>query len=96
VFVTVDAGGPREEPAEPGTPQPAPRPAAMGSNKPQYVDFDSYFSLCLLDNTVKTAANRVVFTEMLPDQDDLWVGRDGRGYVSELTVEIDGLRGRTA
>jgi hypothetical protein len=96
VFVTVDAGGPREEPAEPGAPQPAPRPAAMGTNKPQYVDFDSYFSLCLLDNTVKTAANRVVFTEMLPDQDDLWVGRDGQGYVSELTVEIDGLRGRTA
>ena len=90
-FVTVDLSGPEDEAPDGGA-----RPVALGANKPQYVDFDSYFSLCLLDNVVKAAGRRVVFTEMLPDRDELWVRRDGQGYVSELTVEIDGLRGRTA
>ena len=92
VFVTPDAGaaGPRDPAEDPGG-----KPAMAGTSKPQYVDFDSYFSLTLLENTAKAASSRLVFTEMLPDSEELWLRPGGQRYVSELTVEIDGLRRRT-
>jgi hypothetical protein len=63
--------------------------------KPQYVDFDTPFSLSLLNDLVRSAPGRVVFTEMLPDVEQLWLhGAEGR-YVTEQTVEVTGIR-RTA
>lgn len=62
---------------------------APPEHKPLYVDFDSYFGLVLLDAMARGADTRLVFTEMTPDHDELWLRRDGRRYVTELTIEID-------
>ncbi|MFE6665891.1 lantibiotic dehydratase [Streptomyces sp. NPDC057697] len=55
--------------------------------KPCYVDFDSPLSLAAFEALVKTAGARVVFREMLPDEDGLHTV-SGRGrHVAELAVE---------
>jgi hypothetical protein len=84
VFATLDLADP---PAKAAADRPAVAPV-----KPQYVDFDTPFSLSLLNDLVQAATGRIVFTEMLPDVDQLWLhGSDGR-YVTEQTVEITGVR----
>ncbi|GGK09844.1 hypothetical protein GCM10011583_47520 [Streptomyces camponoticapitis] len=71
VFVTVSDSGAR---------------GATGA-KPQYLDFDSALSLTAFEALLKTAEARVVFREMLPDEDGLHAV-SGRGrHVSELAVE---------
>jgi lantibiotic biosynthesis dehydratase-like protein len=61
-----------------------------GEHKPQYVDFDAYPSVRLLDTAVRKSGGTVVLTEMLPGPGEQWL-RDGRHrYVTELTVELDG------
>ncbi|MFG2755020.1 lantibiotic dehydratase [Streptomyces wuyuanensis] len=71
VFATVADGGAR---------------GATGA-KPQYVDFDSPLSLAAFEGTLRTPEARVVFREMLPDEDALHVS-SGRGrHVAELAVE---------
>ncbi|WP_327367858.1 lantibiotic dehydratase [Streptomyces sp. NBC_01217] len=55
--------------------------------KPSYVDFDSPLSLAAFEALIKTAGARVVFREMLPDEDGLHTV-SGRGrHVAELAVE---------
>ncbi|MFD7610779.1 lantibiotic dehydratase [Streptomyces sp. NPDC059828] len=55
--------------------------------KPQYVDFDSPLSLSAFEGLIRTAEARVVFREMLPDEDALHTV-SGRGrHVAELAVE---------
>nr|WSX77861.1 lantibiotic dehydratase family protein [Streptomyces sp. NBC_00899] len=62
-----------------------------GEHKPQYVDFDSYACVRLLETAARKSDSAVVLTEMLPGPDHLWL-RDGRHrYVTELTVQLDGL-----
>ena len=80
VFAAVDTvlGG-RDEGEEAGPTHPT---------KPQYVDFDSFFSLQSLDHMATKAERRVVMTEMLPDPDDLWLQGEDGAYVTEQTVEI--------
>lgn len=57
------------------------------SGKPQYVDFASYLSLYALDGLLQSPGARVVFREMLPDENTLHV-RSSRGeHVAELAVE---------
>jgi hypothetical protein len=87
VFVTPDVALAEEANADPGG-----KPAFATTLKPQYVDFESVFSLSLLDNIVKSATSRLVFTEMLPDLSQAWLRPGGSTYVSELTVELDGVR----
>ncbi|MFD3521483.1 lantibiotic dehydratase [Streptomyces sp. NPDC058653] len=71
VFVTVSDSGAR---------------GATGA-KPQYLDFDSALSLAAFEALLKTAEARVVFREMLPDEDGLHAV-SGRGrHVAELAVE---------
>ncbi len=65
---------------------------SSGEYKPLYVDFDSYFCLTLVDAMVRDNPGVLVLTEMLPGPDELCVRHEGRGYVTELTVEIDGVR----
>lgn len=57
-------------------------------SKPQYVDFDNFLSLQLLDHMIAEAKRRVVLTEMFPDPEDLWLRGEEGAYVSEQTVEI--------
>ncbi len=65
--------------------------ALGGEHKPQYVDFDSYACVRLLDTAVRKTTSPVVFSEMLPGPEQIWL-RDGRHrYVTELMVELDGL-----
>jgi hypothetical protein len=69
-------------------------PPATAPRKPQYVDFDGYFSLGILDQLVRQARNRVVMQEMLPDLDQLWL-RTGEGsFVTEQTIELTRVAGR--
>ena len=87
VFVSPDLAGGDDPQEDPGG-----RPAMAGTTKPQFVDFESVFSLSLLENSVRSATHRLIFTEMLPDLPQLVLRPDGEPYVSELTVEIDGVR----
>lgn len=65
---------------------------ASGEYKPLYVDFDSYLCLTLVDAVVRDNPGVLVMTEMLPGPEQLCVHHDGHPYVTELTVEIDGVR----
>jgi hypothetical protein len=75
--------------AKPVAPQ---APTARPEYKPLYVDFDSYFCLLLVDAVARGAPGRLVLTEMLPGPDELWLRDGAERYVTELTVEIDGVR----
>ncbi|MFI6266588.1 lantibiotic dehydratase [Micromonospora sp. NPDC051006] len=90
VFATPE--GTRLSPAagdEPGQPaQPGGRP----DHKPLYVDFDSHFSLQLLDATARAAGSRLVLTEMLPGRDEQVLRGEAGTYVTELTVELNGVK----
>ncbi|MEO3769110.1 lantibiotic dehydratase [Micromonospora sp. B9E7] len=72
--------------------QAAAQPATRPDHKPLYVDFDSHFSLHLLDATARGAGGRLVLTEMLPGRDEQMVRGDAGTYVTELTVELNGVR----
>ena len=63
-----------------------------GEHKPQYVDFDSYFSVQLLDTAARATESTVVLSEMLPGPDEQWLRDGGQRYVTELTMELDGTR----
>lgn len=71
VFVTVSDSGAR---------------GATGA-KPQYLDFDSPLSLTAFEALLKTDGARVVFREMLPDEDGLHAVSERGRHVSELAVE---------
>ncbi|MEV0777707.1 lantibiotic dehydratase [Streptomyces sp. NPDC050428] len=71
VFVTISDSGAR---------------GATGA-KPQYLDFDSALSLTAFEALLKTAGARVVFREMLPDEDGLHAVSDRGRHVAELAVE---------
>lgn len=65
---------------------------SSGEYKPLYVDFDSYLCLTLVDAMVRDNPGVLVMTEMLPGPEQLWMRHAGHRYVTELTVEIDGVR----
>jgi hypothetical protein len=64
---------------------------ATDRSKPCYVDFTGWFSLALLDTKLK-AADGVIFEEMSPAEDQLYVTSPAGRHVSELAVEITGWR----
>lgn len=77
VFVTVSDSGAR---------------GATGA-KPQYLDFDSPLSLTAFETLLKSPEARVVFREMLPDENGLHaVSHRGR-HVAELAVETAAFTG---
>ncbi|WP_408668578.1 lantibiotic dehydratase [Jatrophihabitans sp.] len=63
-----------------------------GEHKPLYVDFDSYFSVQLLHTATRGATATAVLTEMLPGPEELWLRNGEDRYVTELTVEFNGMR----
>ncbi|GAA0980219.1 lantibiotic dehydratase [Acrocarpospora macrocephala] len=93
VFVNPYGGMPTSDAADADVDagQPATR-RRFGDYKPLYTDFESHFSLSLLDSVIRQADQRLIMTEMLPDENQL-VARDGAArYVSELTMELAGVR----
>ncbi|MEU1689066.1 lantibiotic dehydratase [Micromonospora sp. NPDC005707] len=72
--------------------QPAAQPGGRPDHKPLYVDFDSHFCLQLLEATGRGAGSRLVLTEMLPDRDEQVLRGPGGTHVTELTVELNGVR----
>ena len=60
--------------------------------KPLYVDFENYFSVMLLEATVRKLKSQLVMTEMLPDTDHLWFEHKGQSYVSEFVFEMNSIR----
>ncbi|MFE9658018.1 lantibiotic dehydratase [Micromonospora sp. NPDC006431] len=90
VFATPE--GTRLTPAAGDDGQPGAQPGGRPDHKPLYVDFDSHFCLQLLEATGRGAGSRLVLTEMLPDRDEQVLrGPDG-SHVTELTVELNGVR----
>lgn len=62
---------------------------ASTKRKPLGVDFESWYSIQLLERMIRSSNKRIVFTEALPDPDRTWLtDLDGRGHVSELLLEI--------
>ena len=59
------------------------------SRKPLAVDFDSWFSIVLLENLHRVSQSGLLVSEALPGPDQLWA-RDHQGnrYVSEFIIEL--------
>jgi hypothetical protein len=60
----------------------------MNRSKPHYVDFASPYSLLVLDSQIKTSGRSVVFREMLPAPDELYLTSERGYHVAELGVEM--------
>jgi hypothetical protein len=58
------------------------------SYKPLYVDFDNYFSVLLLEATIRQINVPFMLTEMLPSSNDQWFEHNQQPYVSEFVFEI--------
>ncbi len=63
--------------------------AAGFSRKPLAVDFDSWFSVVLLEHLERVSKSGLLMIEALPGPDQLWA-RDSEGshYVSEFVIEL--------
>lgn len=61
---------------------------ASPNYKPLYVDFHNLFSVLLLETNLRTSAGRFTLTEMLPDQDQLWLKHENHDYVAEFVFEV--------
>ena len=63
--------------------------APVFSRKPLAVDFDSWFSILLLENLHRVSQSGLLVSEALPGPDQLWA-RDHQGnrYVSEFIIEL--------
>jgi len=59
-----------------------------GEPKPIYVDFTSPLLVRQLFRLARTSSGTVVFSEMLPGPDDLWLTSDGRRYTSEVRCAV--------
>ena len=55
-------------------------------------DFENYFAVNVLESTVRHAKRRVVFNEMLPHRDDLWLKVGDQSYVTEFVLEFNRIR----
>jgi hypothetical protein len=63
--------------------------AAGFSRKPLAVDFDSWFSIVLLEHLERVSKSALLFVEALPGPDQLWArDSEGRQYVSEFVIEL--------
>lgn len=60
----------------------------LWKSKPFYVDFANYFSVLLLEATIKKTNTSFVITEMLPEPDQLWFKHDDQAYISEFVLEV--------
>jgi hypothetical protein len=58
--------------------------------KPQYIDFGSLLSLQLLERLAREGNRLIVFEEMLPDTEQIWLKSAEGRYVAEQTIEITG------
>jgi hypothetical protein len=86
VFFTLEAGAGISPDGE----QDAGRKQRDGRSarpKPQYLDFDSYLSLQLLEHAISDGVAAVKISEMLPGGDDLHVSSAAGRHVAEIVME---------
>lgn len=84
VYARVDFLGSDEEDEERGVDR-----GAFSNRKPLGVDFESWYSVQLLERLVRSSNKRIVLTEALPDPERTWLtDTDNHGHVSELLLEI--------
>ena len=57
--------------------------------KPLFIDFENFFSLQLLEATVRSLTQPLIFTEMLPQRNHLWLKHNNQSYVSEFVFEMN-------
>ncbi|HET8841762.1 MAG TPA: lantibiotic dehydratase, partial [Ktedonobacteraceae bacterium] len=62
------------------------------SYKPLYIDFENYFSILLLEATIRKASTAFQFMEMLPQPEQLWFRYSDQAYVSEFIFEVTHTR----
>lgn len=67
----------------------------MRDYKPFYLDFENFFTVTLLESLARTSTQTLVFTEMLPEQSQLWLKQQQHAYVSEFVLEINTTEGET-
>jgi hypothetical protein len=60
--------------------------------KPLYVDLANYFSLALLEATIRNCVHGIVVTEVWPSHEHLWLQHKQQSYVSEFVWEINSLQ----
>jgi hypothetical protein len=56
--------------------------------KPLCVDFESFFSILLLEASIRKTSTALNMTEMLPLPKQLWFEHDHQAYVSEFIFEV--------
>lgn len=84
IFASLPVGGDDRTSADGAPEGPG---AAFGAGKPQYVDFQSFHCLALLEDMLEDGPGRIVFVEMLPDSGSLWLDAAGQRFVAEQTME---------
>lgn len=97
VFTSPDLSRPRSaespKPLEDGEPQDAQADREAGTEqlilKPMYVDFENYFTVMLFERATARTSYGIVLTEMLPDEEHLWLRHEGKSFVSELVIEMN-------
>lgn len=66
--------------------------AVYQSYKPLCVDFENYFSVLLLEATIRKTNSSLQITEMLPLPEHLWFRHDEQAYVTEFVFEVSQVR----
>jgi hypothetical protein len=97
VFVSPDLSRPRSaespKPPEAEEKQAAKPEREAGAEqlilKPMYVDFENYFTVLLFERAMARGAYGIILTEVLPDEEQLWLRHEGRPYVTELVIEMN-------
>ena len=56
--------------------------------KPQYLDFENPLLVRMFGKMIADSSFHVIIEEMLPDIEELALIDEGKGYVSELLVEL--------
>jgi hypothetical protein len=62
------------------------------SYKPLYIDFEDYFSVLLLEATIRKTSTAFQFMEMLPLPEQLWFRYNDQAFVSEFIFEVSHTR----
>ncbi len=65
---------------------------AAPTYKPLCIDFENYFSILLLETTVRKTSSDFQFMEMLPLPEQLWFRDNDQAYISEFIFEVSHTR----
>ncbi len=65
---------------------------AAPTYKPLCIDFENYFSILLLEATIRKTSSAFQFMEMLPLPEQLWFRHNEQAYISEFIFEVSHTR----